>query len=189
MKAIPTVYNAASFRSRLEARWAAFFDLAGWRWDYEPLDLEGWAPDFLIHGFDGPILVEVKPAAWRVGPCFPGLDCSAYDKVFSHFERNEGHGLLLGLGPIQQRGEAFIGMCNSVPDSECWTAAAAQGAHAPYMFGYCSADHGWDDRISGYYEGGSWDADAQRVTNYWREAGSLTQWNPSKHQSGLSHEG
>ena len=30
IKAIPTTYAGVRFRSRLEARWAAFFDLCGW---------------------------------------------------------------------------------------------------------------------------------------------------------------
>jgi hypothetical protein len=50
---IPTTYNGVQFRSRLEAKWAAFFDLLGWRWHYEPLDLDGWIPDFLIEPFPG----------------------------------------------------------------------------------------------------------------------------------------
>lgn len=43
---IPTRYRNTNFRSRLEARWAAFADLAGWQWRYEPIDLDGWIPDF-----------------------------------------------------------------------------------------------------------------------------------------------
>jgi hypothetical protein len=74
MAAHPTLYNGTTFRSRLEARWAAFFDLAGWKWQYEPLDLPGWTPDFLVefpcsHSECNPpigdgkhkLLVEVKP--------------------------------------------------------------------------------------------------------------------------------
>ena len=57
-QAIPTTYAGVRFRSRLEARWAAFFDLCRWRWSYETFDLPGWIPDFLA----GPVLVEVKPA-------------------------------------------------------------------------------------------------------------------------------
>ena len=45
---IPTMYDGYRFRSRLEARWAAFFDLAGWEWKYEPIDLDGWIPDFWV---------------------------------------------------------------------------------------------------------------------------------------------
>jgi hypothetical protein len=61
MHAIATVYKGIRFRSRLEAKWAAFFDLLGWRWAYEPLDLRGYIPDFHLH-FKNPLLVEVKPA-------------------------------------------------------------------------------------------------------------------------------
>lgn len=46
--AIPTFYEGVRFRSRLEARWAAYADLSGWSWKYEPIDLKGWTPDFLM---------------------------------------------------------------------------------------------------------------------------------------------
>ena len=29
---IPTVYDLVRFRSRLEAKWARFFDFCGWKW-------------------------------------------------------------------------------------------------------------------------------------------------------------
>ena len=60
---IPTVYKGRQYRSRLEARWAAFFDLLGWRYEYEPFDRRGWTPDFLILGGRDEVLVEVKPVA------------------------------------------------------------------------------------------------------------------------------
>lgn len=47
--AVPTVYHGVQMRSRLEARWAAFFDLCDVKWDYEPFDLPGWFPDFKVH--------------------------------------------------------------------------------------------------------------------------------------------
>jgi hypothetical protein len=59
--AIPTLYKGVRFRSRLEARWAAFFDNVGWQWDYEPIDLEGYIPDFVMR-FHEPLLIEIKPA-------------------------------------------------------------------------------------------------------------------------------
>lgn len=57
--AIQTAYRAFEFRSRLEARWAAFFDLCGWNWAYEPTERHGYIPDFVL-GYR-PTLVEVKP--------------------------------------------------------------------------------------------------------------------------------
>jgi hypothetical protein len=61
MKAISTIYNGVRFRSRLEARWAAFFDNCSFNWSYEPIDFHGWAPDFKISTKAGPAWVEVKP--------------------------------------------------------------------------------------------------------------------------------
>lgn len=59
--AIQTTFAGIEYRSRLEAKWAAFFTLIGWQHTYEPFDGDGYIPDFLIHG-DRPLLVEVKPA-------------------------------------------------------------------------------------------------------------------------------
>ncbi len=60
ISAIPTEYKGVRFRSRLEAKWAAFFDLCEWPWSYEPVDLKFYVPDFLLR-FDRPLLVEIKP--------------------------------------------------------------------------------------------------------------------------------
>ena len=40
IKAIETEYGGCRFRSRLEARWAVFFDTLGVRWEYEPEGFE-----------------------------------------------------------------------------------------------------------------------------------------------------
>jgi hypothetical protein len=60
IKCKPTIYKNNKYRSRLEARWAAFFDLIGWRYDYEPFDYNGWTPDFIIYGNNN-VLIEIKP--------------------------------------------------------------------------------------------------------------------------------
>lgn len=57
--AIPTTYRGRTYRSRLEARWAAFFDALGIAHEYEPYDLGLWSPDFLLTEMR--VLVEVKP--------------------------------------------------------------------------------------------------------------------------------
>ena len=41
-------YNGLVYRTELEATWAAFFDLAGWRWNINPEPVENWAPDFRV---------------------------------------------------------------------------------------------------------------------------------------------
>ena len=69
MKAIQTEYKGYRFRSRLEARWAVFFDACGVTWEYEPegYDLGNglhYLPDFLLHDVKGraagDLYVEVK---------------------------------------------------------------------------------------------------------------------------------
>lgn len=62
MNAIPTHYNGIDFRSRLEAKWARFFDLLGWPYEYEPIDLSGYIPDFVLKFAKMPIYVEIKPS-------------------------------------------------------------------------------------------------------------------------------
>jgi hypothetical protein len=67
ISAIATRYNGYHFRSRLEARWAVFFDAIGCRWQYEPngyqlADRSIYLPDFLIEeGTPSAAHVEVKP--------------------------------------------------------------------------------------------------------------------------------
>lgn len=65
MKAITTIYNGYRFRSRLEARWAVFFDKMNVKYQYE---LEGFVlqnkmtylPDFYIEEMN--LFVEIKPS-------------------------------------------------------------------------------------------------------------------------------
>ena len=59
-----TNYGNRIYRSRLEARWARFFDKLGWKYEYEPFDLGHWSPDFIIYPEPEDyryILIEVKP--------------------------------------------------------------------------------------------------------------------------------
>ncbi len=67
--AIQTEYKGYLFRSRLEARWAVFFDACNVRWEYEPQGFvlgngTCYLPDFLLHDVEGraagDLYVEVK---------------------------------------------------------------------------------------------------------------------------------
>lgn len=67
-QAIPTRYAGYHFRSRLEARWAVFFDALGWEWEYEPegFDLPSgrYLPDFRVDFSSYSLMwVEVKGVA------------------------------------------------------------------------------------------------------------------------------
>jgi hypothetical protein len=59
--AIPTTgINGIRFRSRIEAQWAEMFTKLGWEWEYEPIDLKGYIPDFILKFPHKHVLVEVK---------------------------------------------------------------------------------------------------------------------------------
>lgn len=64
IKAIETHYNGYRFRSRLEARWAVFFDTAGIPYEYEPEGFhlpnnEMYLPDFYLPSMR--MYIEIKP--------------------------------------------------------------------------------------------------------------------------------
>lgn len=68
MKAIETIYKGYRFRSRLEARWAVFFDALHLNWQYESEGFElpsggRYLPDFKITLRKGTLWVEIKPGA------------------------------------------------------------------------------------------------------------------------------
>jgi len=73
MKAIETIWKGYRFRSRLEARWAIFFEHLGMTWEYEPEGFhlsngQKYLPDFrLITRNDISVWVEIKPLGFR-GP-------------------------------------------------------------------------------------------------------------------------
>lgn len=177
IRSIPTLYNNRTFRSRLEAQWAAWFDSAGWQWTYEPADLYGWCPDFSLMGYYSAILVEVKPVGWKCADeLFPRLPLDDYKKAVAP----DHDVLLLGLGPCVFHGHAFIGMCNEPnPYDSTFMPAVCQRAteDSGAAFGYCSSDQSYYDRISGYYPGGSWDGVGhEQAIPLWNKAGDKTRW-------------
>lgn len=100
-KAIETHYNGYRFRSRLEARWAVFFDHAHIKYEYEPQGFEledgtRYLPDFYLPEYD--YYVEVKPPR---------------DNAFEDIERASmfvSHGIdkLLILGNIPQKSSVDV---------------------------------------------------------------------------------
>ena len=93
MKALPTSYLGYSFRSRLEARWAVFFNGAGVEYWYESqgyrLSLGGqcYLPDFWLPGLK--LYAEVK------GDLFSEQE----ERLCSALAAESGFGCLLLLGP------------------------------------------------------------------------------------------
>ena len=194
IQAIETRYGGTLFRSRLEARWAAFFDLVGWRWDYEPVDLKGWIPDFVIAGAK-PIFVEVKP---YLDPEEP-LVAQTQREIESAYQ-GPNEVLLLGaligwetcfldgpaIGIIGEWYNQADGLEGCVPEyvaehfEYCdppvfwWQSAISQCGGRDFCAEYGSYTH----RISGM-----WDAarhivgtDLAQLQLLWRDAGNRVQW-------------
>lgn len=186
IKAIPTAYAGVNFRSRLEARWAAFFDLCGWEWDYEPFDLDGWAPDFLLRG-KVPALVEVKPVSFNAG-----------QKTDKHKERlvtqaraaagkafrvgGSSERIVVGLGPFEVcSGEWALGV---FAHQRMWddadVALLYRGVRT--TLDYASMEGSFQYRIGGQSDG---DHHLKQLTDdtpevMWRTAGNAVQWQVSE---------
>lgn len=77
IKPIETAYKGYRFRSRLEARWAVFFDALGLKWEYEKewYSVYGtwYLPDFWLNDYQ--CFVEIKPDSYKGS----GLCCDFRD--------------------------------------------------------------------------------------------------------------
>lgn len=209
IKAIPTTYAGVNFRSRLEARWAAFFDLCEWKWDYEPFDLDGWAPDFLLKG-KIKALVEVKPIDFR------GPEKQLYAQALAHgakafgvsIPRSNGalpeyEALVVGNGPFETNWSSRWALGVLAAPCREWDEVEqelyADHAEDP-TFGsdiadiflgnttyldYAARFGSYQYRISGKHDGDHHlrpvgDDAPERL---WREAGNIVQWKPDNGNS------
>lgn len=138
IKPIKTKYAGVTFRSRLEATWAAFFDLMGWKWEYEPIDLDGWSPDFLLRGdYSEEILVEVKPIT-SIRQLKNPEKYIRGNPVENHWSRSEC--LVLGLnGPTLQ----------SCDTSGTPYFFGKKGVHIGWIYDFLMKD--WDDVLMKVY--------------------------------------
>ncbi len=172
--AIQTFYNGTMFRSRLEARWAAMFDILSWSWTYEPTDFSGWIPDFAIHG-DTLVYAEVKPVDRFPRDVATKIDDSGCDS----------EALILGMKcPIVSKWHAApcIGWLGdkSCPDGRAWDLAAFGQWDGADKIGFCHSTMEFSDRISGKYDGGCFGAGPEvahsLIEKLWRQAGTITRW-------------
>lgn len=73
MQALDTTYKSYKFRSRLEARWAVYFDKVGVKWEYEPAgfkisETRKYLPDFYLPEIE--TYIEVKHGNYDRKPVF-----------------------------------------------------------------------------------------------------------------------
>lgn len=162
--AIPTTYAGVRFRSRLEAKWAAFFDLLTWPWEYEPLDLDGYVPDFILR-FAAPIAVEVKPLLWLA----TGEEAEIIAVSRAKFLSWEREALLVGSCIGAGDGLSFIGELRE-PDhgtaswDRAFTFRCLDCGRPSFAHSSCS----WRCRVTGCYEG-----DGHIARDEWDPAGDF----------------
>lgn len=192
MKAIPTNYGGRQYRSRLEARWAAFFDLLGWKTEYEPLDFNGWIPDFVITEAET-VYVEVKPVDVFPESVAAEIDRSGCDKeVLIVGMTVPLHGGLTGW--LRQDMKDFMKTIESNESPWAWAGAAlgvwrgsetknATGritlGNPKNTVGFCHEEQSFSDRITGFYDGGCYggkEFDLQSFRKLWAKAGNEVQW-------------
>ena len=171
IKPIPTNYQHRLYRSRLEARWAAFFDLAEWKTEYEPLDLAGWSPDFLINESTR-ILVEVKPQTSYFEEDSFYFDyilagrCEAVLLLTNEIEPYRGF-LAKQEDELYSIGKLIIRECKQ----EMLVSPAVVGVFwgTSYHLGLCAESTNWKDLITGQ-EGDCFVIDNGEVPFMWKEA-------------------
>jgi len=175
IKAHPTKYKSTIFRSRLEARWAAFFDLVGWKWQYEPIDLPGWTPDFRVefrcgHSECLPVhvlLIEVKPF-----DCIEQFRDSEDGNSYPH-----GHPCMhYPFGHFQGSNFDSFEVSALYPCSEIPADASAAFGNNPLVT-YWEMEHGAGGGVESIHR---WVSDKTVSDDYlmslWEEAGNMTRW-------------
>jgi hypothetical protein len=183
MKPIPTTYGGFRFRSRLEARWAAFFDAIRWPWQYEPLDLMGYIPDFVLPFRRSAVLAEVRPIVsteWE-HTCHDGgyrecLVCTAGKIECSGWN---GEYLVLGSQPVEMTGPMpLLSPMGHLGDSQGWGNDAAELFRCLDCDGVslsCSSQ-GRDCRRCGARDRHRAPLPKSMVADAWRDAHAATAW-------------
>lgn len=135
-KPIETIYNGYRFRSRLEARWAVFFDVLGIEYEYEPEGINedgiNYLPDFYLPEFFSYFEVKRKGLPENARDiAIDKIQYGAYTDTFS--------GIIAFGDPMDD--ELFI-FCQETDDDGggSYNGAITIGLHPetkkPYLFTY-----------------------------------------------------
>lgn len=165
--AIPTTYAGTNFRSRLEAKWAAFFDLCAWPWHYEPLDLAGYIPDFILTPPHAPILIEVKPLL----TCTEQTAADAITKIEKAGWDNEA--LIVGAIIHKDLETPTIGLLRQ---DGSWADAYLHHCQKCGHMSFHHSEQTFFCRINGCYHGDGFLGVPEGWEALWRQAGNLVQW-------------
>ncbi len=172
--AIPTAYRGVQFRSRTEARWAAFFDVVGWSWNYEPPEFPGWIPELKITTTGNPLLVEVKGADTFDAPetqeAARDIERCLYGQPFA--------ALICGSQPFTVDGMTYVGWTPQDYDGAFSWDRAAVGMIAGDQLCVCHSSLSFRCHICGADDGWCATMDPKMLDECWSKACNLTQWRP-----------
>ena len=201
VKAIETKYAGTIFRSRLEARWAAFFDVLRWSWIYEPFDLDGWFPDFLLKPVSpnrAGILVEVKPISEfckdtanqiekalfktnnELEPMLVGLEPIFHDETWENWEGSK-------IGWLAKR--CADPYCEAESDVWAWGRAPLRDFLEPQknldtngglLADFCHEEQDYTGRMTNYHEGNVGYMSPNICRYYWGEACNKVKYQPKE---------
>lgn len=139
--AIETHYNGYRFRSRLEARWAVFFDSLGVRYEYEregfTLPTAPYLPDFFLPLVRNGLWCEIKPS-----PCEEPDRAEALMRELTALTQKDG--VVLYGDPV----DVMNGLEDSTPN-QSWIKFADGGSDGPFYFCLCP----WCGKIGFEFDG------------------------------------
>lgn len=141
IKPIETKYNGYRFRSRLEARWAVFFDALGIAWEYEVegfnLGSDGWyLPDFWLPEFNA--FVEIKPT-------FEAMS----EDAKKYYSLSRSHPLIVMMGlPNHHEDARWVDKYGMLFDST--VVYSFRFAFTDYVFGVTNNGSGWHTWKAGW---------------------------------------
>lgn len=154
--------------------------MGGRPWQYEPLDLAGYIPDFVLPFDPGAVLVEVKPEMR-----FDGLE-----QYVETIARSGWHGeaLIVGTEPGLRWTEArspelpilgLLGETHPLGRSELlWGGGALFTCGLCGRVGFAHEEQSYACRVCGGNDGGGhWEPIALRTT--WGRAKNRVQWRPN----------
>lgn len=184
IRAIETDYRGVCFRSRLEAKWAAFFDLCSWGWQYEPIDLNGYIPDFVLQLPHDPVIVEVKPELYL--PDLLRYRKKVEESGWQHESLIVGACIFNGSDDWPE--SAVIGILDQRceepgPDSgdaHNWSPCVLEQCTKCGCLSFIHSEFTWSCRVNGCYEGDHYvnALDYDSGFRMFADASRQVRWNP-----------
>ncbi|SMG40968.1 hypothetical protein [Dethiosulfovibrio salsuginis] len=175
--------NSSYFKTRQEAKWAAFFTLCGWEWTYLPGVFGEWVPEFSIKGASGDIFVDVQSVS--------SVPRAALKEIRRATATHPLHCLVLGKSFLRASFDDEVRMLgwelspseildlplddDDIDEEDAWDQVVLRRWEgAP---GFCSYLGDYTDRISGKHDGSdcSWGEECESndelfFSQLWQEA-------------------